>query len=80
MTPQSQSNNTKGALTRKAGKELDSFGEVSSAVKISAKNRPIGTIREVGLFGAPTPKLFTAVSGKKSMLMDDEEFDAMSFI
>lgn len=36
MTPQSQIDKTRGALTRKAGKEADTFGMASSAVKVSA--------------------------------------------
>ena len=80
MTPQSQLNKNRGALTRKAQPEVDGFAQVSSAVKNSAQNRPKETIREEGLFGMDQPKIVEAGTGKKSVLMDDDEFDAMSFM
>lgn len=80
MTPQSQLNKNRGALTRKACKEVESFAQVSSAVKNSAQNRPKETsMREEGLFGMEMPRIVEG-QGKKSVLMDDDEFDAMSFI
>lgn len=78
MTPQSQINRA-GGFTRKAGNKTDTFGQVSSAVKNSATKRPSGSVREGGLFGAPTPKMLTG-TGKKSVLLDDDDFESMTFI
>lgn len=75
MTPQSQV--TRGGLTKRAdANKTESFGQVVSAVKQQAQKRVTSEIGDGSLLGQPTPKMLTGC-GKKSVLLDDEDFEEM---
>lgn len=72
---------TGGGLTRKADRPVDTFGQISSAVKVE-KRQQNQLMEENELFSSGLAKNISKLESKNSILMDDKCFfaDSSSFV